>query len=200
LLSVLNIGIPPQSDAAGDAGSLLGGWRRQFDRFTLFSFQHEVLDEVAPQLRFQQAQRPAQVRLRIDDVSQARITPALNDLGYARTRETSLSNVRFLHALDQQLHVPPAECKQIAEVLLNAKLICPLGGEYVLREGGDEPAHWTSTALGRIEPGGFLKVHAPQGYLSPPLSWFRGLDLDATMTEKTISAHAEIIMQMPAKK
>ncbi len=228
LLSVLNIGIPPQSDAAGYAGSPLGGWRRQFDRFTLFSFQHEVLDEVAPQLRFQQAQRPAQVRLRVDDVSQARITPALNDLGYARTRETSLGNVRFLHALDQQLHVPPAACKETAEFLLDAKLICPLGGKYVLREGGGEPSHWTSTALesekgtgpigrngpsgashqldlspfptGRIEPGGFLKIRAPQGYLSPPLSWFRGLDLDATMTEKTISAHAEVIMQMPTKK
>jgi hypothetical protein len=45
-----------------------------------------------------------------------------------------------------------------------------------------------------------LKVHAPPGYQSPPLSWLRGLDLDATMTEKTISAHAEVIMQMPAKK
>jgi hypothetical protein len=50
------------------------------------------------------------------------------------------------------------------------------------------------------EPGGFLRVHAPEGYQAPPLSWFRGLDLDATMTEKSISAHAEIIMQMPAKK
>ena len=75
-MSVLNIGIPPQSDAAGYASSPLGGWRRQFDRFTVFSFQREVLDEVTPQLRFQQAQRPAQVRLHVDDVSQARITPA----------------------------------------------------------------------------------------------------------------------------
>ena len=44
------------------------------------------------------------------------------------------------------------------------------------------------------------KIHAPKGYLSPPLNWFRGLDLDATMTEKTVSAHAEVIMQMPPKK
>ena len=32
--------------------------------------------------------------------------------------------------------------------------------------------------------------------MSPPLNWFRGLDLDATMTEKTVSAHAEVIMQI----
>jgi hypothetical protein len=136
----------------------------------------------------------------VEDVSQARITPALNDLGYARTCETSLHNLRFLHALDQQLHVPPAACKEAAEFLLDAKLICPLGGRYVLCEDEDKQPYWASTALEKAPPGGLLGAHAPQGYQSPPLSWFRGLDLDAAMTEKTISAHAEILMQMPAKK
>lgn len=200
LLSVLNIGIPSQSDPAGYAVSPLNGWRRQFDQFTVFSFQREVLDEVTPQLRFEEAKRPAQIRLRVEDVSQARITPALNDLGYARTRETSLGNLRLLHALDQQLHVPPAACKDTAEFLLDAKLICPLGGEYVLQEVQGVPLHWTSTALPPVEPGKAARVHAPEGYQTPPLNWFRGLDLDATMTETTTSAHAEIIMQMPAKK
>ena len=199
LLGILNIGIPPQSDTAGFAGSPLGGWRRQFGPFTAFSFQHDVLETVMPQLRYQQAQRPAQIRLRVDDVSHARITPTLNDLGYARTRETSLNNLRFLHTLDEQLHVPPKACREAAEFLLDAKLICPLGGQYELRETDREPAHWTSTALNHTEPGGFLRVHAPKDYQSPPLSWFRGLDLDATMTEKNVSAHAEVIMQMPAK-
>ena len=200
LLSVLNIGIPPHSDAAGYAVSPLGGWRRLYDDFIVFSFQRDVLEQVVPRLRFEQADRPAQIRLRVDDISQARITPALNDLGYARTRETSLNNLRFLHALNQELHVPPAACEQTAAFLLDAKLICPLGGEYVLREEEGETPHWTSTAIGPAAPGGFLTAHAPPGYQSPPLSWFRGLDLDATMTEKTFSAHAEIIMQMPTTK
>ena len=200
MLSVLNLGISPHPDPAGYAGSPLGGWRRQYGDFIVFSFQHEVLETVVPQLRFERVQRPAQVRLRIGDVSHARITPVLNDLGYARTRETSLNNLRFLHTLDQQLHVPPAACRETAEFLLDAKMVCPLGGKYVPREANKEPPHWTSTALNPAESGGFLKVHAPKGYQSPPLSWFRGLDLDAMMTEKTITAHAEVIMQMPAKK
>jgi hypothetical protein len=199
LLSFLNIGIPPHSDAAGYAVSPLGGWRRQSDGFIVFSFQRDVLEQVVPRLRFEQVDRPAQIRLHIDDLSEARITPALNDLGYARTRETSLNNLRFLHALNQQLHVPPAACHETATLLLDAKLICPLDGEYVLREDEGDPAYWTSTALEPAAPGGFLTAHAPPGYQSPPLSWFRGLDLDATMTEKVFSAHAEIIMQMPSK-
>jgi hypothetical protein len=199
LLNWLNLGIPPVSDAAGYAVSPLGGFRRQYGEFIVFSFQRDVLETVTPQLHFQQAKRPAQLRVRVDDVSNARITPALNDLGYARTRETCLGNIRLLHALDQQLHVAPAACRETAESLLDAKLICPLGGKFVLQEA-DGPAHWTSTALQGAEKGGFLKVHAPPGYQTPPLNWFRGLDLDATMIENRVSAHAEIIMQMPAKK
>ena len=122
VLSVLNLTIPPQSDPAGYAASRIGGWRRQYGPFTVFSFQREILDEVVPQLRFEPAERPAQVRLRVDDVSKARITPGLNDLLYGRTRETSLGNLRLLHSLGQQLHVPAADRKKTAESLLDAKL------------------------------------------------------------------------------
>jgi hypothetical protein len=199
ILRFLNIGIPPRSDAAGYAGSPLGGWRRQYGPFTLFSFQHEVLDTVAPQLQFEKAPRPAQIRLKVGDISQARITPIVNDLGYARTRETSLNNVRLMQTLDQQLHVPPSACKEAAEFLLDAKLICPLGGKYELKPTpGGEP-RWTSTLLEQHETKGLFRDHAPEGFQSPPLNWFRGLDLEATMTEKNISAHAEVLMQMPGK-
>ncbi len=197
VLGFLNIGIPPYSDPAGYTVSPLGGWRRQYGQFIVFSFQREVLDSVVPQLRFEQAQRPAQVRLHVGDVSNARLTPALNDLAYARTRETSLGNLRFLHALGQQLHVPAAKRLETAEFLLDARMKCPLGGKYILQPGDAE--EWTSTALQNGPSGGFLKVHAPDGYRSPPLNWFRGLDLEATMTEKSVSAHAEVIMQMPPK-
>ncbi len=140
------------------------------------------------------------MRLRVDDVSHAAITPTLNDLGYARTRETSLSNIRLLHALDQQLHVPPTAAKDAAEFLLDAKMVCPLGGQYVLRQPSGGVPQWTSTALVPVESAGVVRVRAPQGYLSPPLNWFRGLVLDATMTPKSISAHGVVIMQNPPKK
>ena len=38
---------------------------------------------------------------------------------------------------------------------------------------------------------------APQGYVAPPLNWFRGLDLHASLIETLLSAHAEIEMQLP---
>ena len=198
-LAILNLGIPPQSDAAGYAASRLGGWRRQYDGLTVFSFQRDVLETVVPQLRFEKAARPAQVRLKVGDISNARITPTLNDLAYARTRETSLGNLRLLHALNQQLHVP-RRLPQYGRMAVGREDDLPLGRK--IRFGGSRrrAGTWTSTALQPFQPGGILKIHAPKGYLSPPLNWFRGLDLDATMTEKTVSAHAEVIMQIAAEE
>ncbi|MBN2581077.1 MAG: hypothetical protein JXB10_18990 [Pirellulales bacterium] len=189
-------------DAYGFAFTPLGGgWRRQFGPFTVFSFQHEVLAEVTPQIRFVPAERPAQLWLRIDDPTSARIMPLANNWAYHRTRETSLNNLRLMNALEQQLHVPPAGCKEAAEFLLDAKLICPLGGQYVMQKEGPDYGRWTSTALAeQTSPESLLFSPAPPGYQAPPWNWFRGLKLDARMTEKNVSAHAEILMQLPEKK
>jgi hypothetical protein len=199
MLNFLNLAFS-QPDALGYSFSPIGSWRRQWDQFTVFSFHHEVLAEVTPRIHFEQAQRPAQLRLRIDDPTRARIMPLANNWAYNRTRETSLNNLRLMHALNQQLHVPGVSCREAAEFLLDAKLVDPLGGEYVYRQSGDNFGRWTSTALEKQPAhGGMLQNSAPPGYQAPPWNWFRGLDLEASMTEKDISAHAEIIMQMPEK-
>ena len=152
LLGLLDAMIPGPADAAGYASNRLGLWRRQFDRFTVYSLQPEVLATVTPQLHFEQTERPAQARLHVGDVSQARVTPALNSWGYSRTRETALGNLRLMHALDQQLHVPPEHCKEAAEFLLSAKLICPLGGQYVFQKTPDGLGRWTARPWKHLAP------------------------------------------------
>jgi hypothetical protein len=200
VLAPLNLTFPPP-DPAGYSVSRIGGWRRIFDQFIVFSFQPQILAEVTPQLHLEEAQRTAQLRVRIDDPTKARIMPMLNNWAYSRTRETSLNNLRLLQALDQQLHVPPASCLEAAEFLLDAKLIDPLGGKYVYQESGKNFGRWTTTSLENQPPSaGMMKTAAPEGLLVPPCNWFRGLDLEAAVTEKNLSAHAEIIMQMPEKK
>jgi hypothetical protein len=196
-LSFLNIGFPPP-DANGYSVSILGAWRRTFDQYTVFSFHQQILAEVTGQLHLEESKRPAQLRVRVGDPTRAGIMPLANNWSYFRTRETSLNNLRLLNALDQQLHVPPAVCREAAEFLLDGKLVDPLGGEYVYRETGKDFGRWTSTALESRPPsGGLLKTSAPEGYTAPPWNWFRGLDLEASMNEKNLSAHAEIIMQLP---
>ncbi len=186
---------PP--DANGYRRNLIGLWRLQYGPFALFSFQPDVLALVAPQLRFEPAKQPAQVRLHVNDVTGAKITPFLNNWGYARTRETALGNVRLMQSLNQQLHVPAKDCREAAEFLLAAKLVCPLGGDYVLRDVPSGASRWTSTKLEEAPGQTGMFSTAPAGYVAPPLNWFRGLDLHATVAETLLSAHAEVIMQMP---
>jgi len=237
LLGLLNVQILRRPDEQGYSSNLLGLWRRQIGQFTVFSLHPEVLSAVTPQLRFQPAERPAQLRLRVDGgwpgssaseppgpggsptnasrrypstPATGRVTGLLNNLGYTRTRETSLGNLRLMNDLAQQLHVPPKDCREAAERLLGAKLICPLGGQYVFKDDPEHPqagtpqasapGRWTSTALAGSRGGFSLGQQAPPGYQAPPLSWFRGLKLEVTMTEQLFSAHAEVVMELPAKK
>ncbi len=197
LLNLLDATFLRAPDAGGYSANPLGLWRRKFDQFTVYSFQPDVLSGVTPQLRFEGSPHDGQVWARIGDVLQARIAPTLNNWGYSRTRETALGDLRLMHALNQQLHVPPQQCKETAESLLAAKLICPLGGKFVLRPSADGASRWTSTALESAPGGQGLFGAAPQGYLAPPLNWFRGLNLEAKMAEEALTAHAEVVMQLP---
>ena len=104
------------------------------------------------------------------------------------------------HQLAQQLRIPGEACMDAAELLLDAKLVCPLGGEYAWTANPDGSGYWTSTALVDRPTGGLLTTQAPEGFVAPPLSWFRGLDLDVKMTPEALSVHAELIMQMPEEQ
>ena len=194
VLELMFVGPP---DANGYQRSVIGLWRLQYATYALFSFQPEVLAEVAPQLRFEPARQPAQLRLHVNDLTGARITPFVNNWGYARTRETALGNLRLMHSLNQQLHVPVKDCRAAAEFLLAAKLVCPLGGQYVVRDVADGESRWTSTKLEEFQPKGGFAPEAPQGYVAPPLNWFRGLDVHASLIDTLLAAHVEVVMQLP---
>lgn len=196
-LGLLNLGMFSPPDAAGYARNPLGGWRLSAGSFTLFSFQPQVLAGVASQLQYVEVDQPAQARLDVGDVSRAKITPLLNNLGYDRTAETSRGNLRLMHQLNQQLGVPVAECRDAAEDLLDARLICPLGGEYALKEAGSGMQWWASSAITGSRRSGLLPEPAPEGFVAPPLSWFRGLSAEMQILPETLNIHAEVLMQQP---
>jgi hypothetical protein len=198
-LGFLDDQIQGLSDPSGYAGREGGLWRRTVGEFTVFSFYRDVLEEVTPQLGYVEAERPAQIWLRVGDISNAQLTPLLNKLGYRKSRETSLGNLRLMHALHQQLRVPVTDCKDVAEGLLNARLICPLGGQYTCRPTDGIARSWTSTALeGSL--GRPRRAEVPEGYQSPVVSWLRALEADVRLDEDALSLHAELEMQVPDRK
>ncbi len=199
ILGRLNRTFSSRPDAYGFSRGLFGLWRREMDGMAVYSFQYDVLAAVTPQLQWEETDREAQIRISLGDLSAAQITPLLNSYVYWRTKQTSLGNLRLLRDFQQQLHVPVEDCKSAAELLLDVKLQCPLQGEYVLvtDEGGTQ--RWTSTAFSPEVEGRFLSATPPPGFLTPPLNWLRGLDLEALVVPEGVTAHLEVLMDAPGE-
>jgi hypothetical protein len=196
-------------------------WLRRADDFFLFSFKRDVLVEVGQQLTMVEAERPAQIRLQIDDLSDKELATAVSGLGYMRARATSASGPRFMNSLTTQLHVPPESARQVAEDLVGGTFNCPLGGDYVLADPNAPPPLpeetgeplplpddaltsltvepqpnyrklWSSTA---VPPSNrFLLTTIPADYEMPMLSWFRGITADMARSGDELRAHAGLDM------
>jgi len=185
--------LSPRPDADGFSQLPFGLWRREGGGFSVLSFDWNVLAKVTPSLRVTEAEIPAQVRIHIGDLSSAKVAPLINQLYYDRALSASAGNVKMLHMLNQQMHVPLDECVSVAHDILNAELNCPLGGEYKLMEEVGGTLYWRST----IWPEKFDL--APADYQAPLLDWFRGLDGHLTRQQNRLIAHLEVDLARKAE-
>ena len=190
-LDLLPLGLgggPP--DVNGYSKLLLGLWRRQVGGFSVLSFDPGILEAVTPHLRPEEADTEAQIRLRVGDLSQSKLTDWVKTINYQRSMQTTLGNVRLLHTLSQQLGVPRDEALALAEQLLGVKLTCTLGGEYKPVTNDKGITAWQTTKL----PGGPAR-RIPEDYDSPILQWFRGLEAALTKDHGRMTVHAQFDMQ-----
>lgn len=171
-------------------------WQAKQDDFFLLSFKPEVIQQVLPQLALEPAERPAQVRLRIDDLTGKQLAATVNALGYMRARETSVAASRLMNTLANQLHVPPDACRALAERLVDGKFVCALGGKYQLVESQPGMQVWTSSALPPRNR--FLLTEVPEDFQLPLLTWFRGLQGDLKLADGSLTVHLEIEMTADA--
>lgn len=195
-------------------------WVRRADDFFLFSFKRDVLMEVGSQLVMVESERPAQIRLFIDDLSNKQLATAVSGLGYTRARNTSASAGRFMNSLTTQLHVAPENARAVAESLVTGHLDCPLGGDYVLVDplaqnapiGRDAQRNanaevlpapsepdvgsgrklWASTAT--PVQNRFLLTEIPADYEMPLMNWFRGVSADVARVNDELNLHAALEM------
>lgn len=192
---------PPDADGIVRNEGFFPLWQRTANDFFLFAFQRDVLMEVGPQLAMVEAERPAQIRLHIDDLHDKQIATGVNGLGYMRARQASASASRFMNSLTTQLHVPPDQARTIAESLVGGHFVDPLGGNYELLEEGERASArgqsnaadnealptpnarrlWASTAS--APPNRFMLTELPADYQMPLMEWFRGLNLEVARVD-----------------
>jgi hypothetical protein len=176
-----------EPDAEGYTYSrLLELWRLQFEDYALLAFEKERLERLRSSLHIEPNERSAQVRLEIRDPSKSKLRDWVNVVNYRRSWQTSVANVRLLNVLTEQFGVPEEQARQVAEDLLDVRLVCSLGGEYRVTETEGRKA-WSSS----LWPS-FSAPTLPEGYTAPLLKWFRGLELEVTKLENQFSVHGFI--------
>jgi len=167
-------------------------WQAKQDDFLLLSFKPEVIQQVLPQLALQPAERPAQVWVRLEDLTGTQMAENVTALGYMRTRQTSVAGSRMMNSLANLLQVPRNECRDVAQRLVDGEFICPLGGKYQLYATDRGLEVWISSALPKANQ--FLLTKVPEDYQLSLLEWFRGLQGDLTLNEEWLGVHLEIEM------
>jgi len=171
-------------------------WQAQAEQFLLISFKPDVIQQVQPQLAFEPAERPAQVRLKVDDLTGKQIADTISALGYMRVRETSVAPSRLANSLGNLLQVPREDCLDLAQRLLDATFVCALDGEYQLFESEQSLPVWSSTALPAENRN--LLTEVPEGFKLSFLTWFRGLQGDLRVANGQLSSHVELKMSAAA--
>jgi hypothetical protein len=193
LVDLLPFGLAGEPDPLGYSRLPFGIWRRQQDSYSVVSFHYDVLAGVTPQLRLEEAANYAQLRIRVADLTTTKTADLVHALSYARAREATIGNTRFLHTLSQQLGVPRKDALATAGRLLDARLVCPLQGEYHLAQHEDGLEYWVATKLADERYPGAAGV--PADYKAPVLDWFRGVNADLTTEGDKLIVHAELDMQ-----
>lgn len=178
------------ASAEGISQLLLGIWRWQGRGFSVLSMDPEILQQVDKQIGFEETDDPAQIRVHVGDLSNAQFRSWIDSWGYIHGRHATTANTRLLAIVTQQLGVPPADAMNVAEQLLDAQLVCPLGGEYQLQTDRNATV-WKSTAAAN-ESGVY---QTPAGYIAPPLAWFRGLDAQVMRYPDRLVLRAHIDMR-----
>ena len=198
LLNLLDLTFLQARDAVGYSANPLGLWRRKFDQFTVYSFQPDLLAAVTPQLRFEESPHDGQVwrddrrRLagpRRADAEQLGLLPHAGD-GPGR----SSPDARLESAVARSAGAVQGD----GRVALGGEVDLPAGGKARASpvRGRRPPLDFDGLGVGAAAGPGLFAA-APPGYLAPPLNWFRGLNLEAKMAEDALTAHAEVVMQLP---
>ncbi len=169
------------------------GWLRQTRDFTVLAGAKELLGHVAPNLKFEEAERPAQLRLRVADLSAAKAFARIRADSYLNDARISVGTAVLLNDLTQEFRLAPNDGLDVAERVLNGRVTCMLGGELKHAPAPEDFAHWRSS---KLTAGRMRSINAvPNDYRCRVLDWWHGLDLEFSITEQTLHVRAELEIQ-----
>ena len=165
-------------------------WRLQWGAFSILSFDQPRLENLKSHLKIVDSERSAQIRLTVEDLSQSALKDWANTVNYRRAWQTSVSNIQMLNLAVQQFRITPEQASIVMQRMLDAELVCSLGGEYQLAKTPSGRSIWVSSKWPS-----FLNPVLPPKHIAPFLTWFRGLELEVSKAETQFSIHGFLDIQ-----
>ena len=185
-LDRLPFGLGRGQPVAPGMSRLLGGLYRFTDgKFSILSFQPEVINQTLPFLAATDVPGSAQIRATIGDLNGSQIEGWANAQLYERARTSSVATAQFLDSITRQFQLPPDQVLPTVQSILGADVQCSLGGQY---EWSAKQGQWQSTAWN----GPLADLKAPADYVAPSMKWFRGARLSVTQLDDRVVADAVV--------
>ena len=133
--------------------------------------------------------RPRENHIQFESLEDSSLALLLDPLARRSARRNLHGSLIFLNSLQQQLRVPAKDCMDVANTVLNGKLVSTIGGDFVLDEQRDYPV-WT---------------HRPNGeragqHAFRPLNWCRSLDARWVAGDTQLTAHIDTLLELPPMK
>ncbi|WP_372898086.1 hypothetical protein [Stieleria sp.] len=156
---------------------------------TTVAMQSELRNEVFNEISQENIVDPPKVRMQMRSLSGAEIEPYIQAYTYLASRRVSYQNARFLAELTHWLNLPPQESQSVIENLLNAKIACPLGGAYQMKQVAGLPdcvgTSWNDSSLYELN-------QTPETWKFPFLDWLREMDLRFDLDQNTLHAKVDL--------
>ena len=181
----------PDKDGYYNSGNADGtGWRRAWNNFYVMSTNRKTLEQVTAQLKIVPAKRPAQIRVNVKSLREAKFAPLLTASAYVHVRKASAGNAIMLRSVSRLMNAGPEQTMATVRRVLGARLVCPLGGTY--RPSKGKSGIWVSSAWRERTVEEITRI--PDDFRFAPLQWFRGLVLEFAIDPQaqTLSTHIEL--------
>ena len=164
-------------------------WGRLFNDIRVRATTRELLEGVTPRMRVVDAERPAQIRLWVNQLRGTKYESIVIAEAHLEARRSSGQVAVMLDRLSEQLGVVPKESQVTADSLLNGTLFCPLTGafNYVDDKG---ISRWVSTAWKTPSINDVVEV--PRDFTFPFLNWFHGLEIEFSIDATKLRTRFEI--------
>ncbi len=113
--------------------------------FTVYAYDQDLRESVVRQLGLAGNGAKTQVHMTVVDPSRTQVADYLHAFAFCESRRASSMNAWMLSQLPCQLGLPEQSGPRLAQEILGATPVCPLGGQYRLT-GVETRRTWRSTA------------------------------------------------------